>query len=115
MLSLTTSWQLCCRPELAVLVKWIDGPEPWRSFPGRFEDVINILCVRWYRRYLLSNRDLEDGGARLSWITSPSGRVERHAPLNPPLLRSQPGTARQLRFHNFEDPETDRAGRLFQA
>ena len=33
----------------------------WALFRGRhFEDVIIILCVRWYLRYSLSYRDLEE-------------------------------------------------------
>jgi transposase-like protein len=46
------------------------------SFRGRhFEDVIIILCVRWYLRYSLSYRDLKEmmPSADLQWTTSPSG------------------------------------------
>jgi len=45
-------------------------------FRGRhFEDVIILLCVRWYLRYSLSYRDLEETMAErgFAWTTSQSG------------------------------------------
>jgi hypothetical protein len=57
---------LCCK-EKADLVKWVEKrirglvmrdlhPFKWRHF----EAEIILLCIRWYLRYALSYRDLEE-------------------------------------------------------
>jgi transposase, IS6 family len=52
---------LCCKRERGDLVGCIVTRERPALFRGRhFEDVIILLCVRWYLRYSLTYRDLED-------------------------------------------------------
>src|SRR5262245_42760202 len=52
---------ICCKPPAVVLVGNTVMQNRPALFVGRhFEDVIIILCVRWYLRYSLSYRDLEE-------------------------------------------------------
>src|SRR5262249_29759731 len=62
-------------------------------FRGRhFEDTIIILCVRWYLRYSLSYRDLEEmmieGGLTVDQVTIWRW-VQRYAPILNQRLRSE--------------------------
>jgi IS6 family transposase len=63
----------------------------------RFEDVIIILCVRWYLRYSLSYRDLKEimaeRGLSVDHVTIWRG-VQRHAPVLNQRIR------RELRHPN---------------
>jgi len=57
----------CCKqhPRLGRVIR-VSQDRPV-LFRGRhFEDVIILLCVRWYLRYSLSYRDLEEMMAELS-------------------------------------------------
>ena len=69
-------------------------------FRGRhFEDVIILLCVRWYLRYSLSYRDLQEimaeRGLSIDHVTIWRW-VQRYAPeLN---RRCRPGIAQDQRF-----------------
>src|SRR5215471_16163205 len=52
---------LCCKRGWADLVGYIVTSRRPALFRGRhFEDVIILLCVRWYLRYSLTYRDLEE-------------------------------------------------------
>ena len=52
---------MCCKPEQADLVRLIVNRKRPVLFRGRhFQDVIILLCVRWYLRYSLTYRDLEE-------------------------------------------------------
>jgi transposase-like protein len=52
---------LCCKHDWADLVRYIVTRRRPALFRGRhFEDVIILLCVRWYLRYSLTYRDLEE-------------------------------------------------------
>ena len=52
---------MCCKPEQADLVRLIVNRKRPVLFRGRhYQDVIILLCVRWYLRYSLTYRDLEE-------------------------------------------------------
>jgi transposase-like protein len=52
---------LCCKRSRADLVRCIVARKRPALFRGRhFEDAIILLCVRWYLRYSLTYRDLEE-------------------------------------------------------
>ena len=52
---------LCCKPEPAIWYRDSVSQNRPALFRGRhFEDVVIVLCVRWYLRYSLSYRDLEE-------------------------------------------------------
>src|SRR6185295_1670186 len=53
--------RLCCKQDRGGLVRCIVTRKRPALFRGRhFEDVIILLCVRWYLRYSLTYRDLEE-------------------------------------------------------
>src|SRR4030095_1824977 len=53
--------RFCCKRVRADLVGYIVTRKRPALFRGRhFEDVIILLCVRWYLRYSLTYRDLEE-------------------------------------------------------
>ena len=53
--------RLCCKRAWSDLVRCIVIRKRPALFRGRhFEDVIILLCVRWYLRYSLTYRDLEE-------------------------------------------------------
>ena len=55
------SRRLCCKRAWSDLVRCIVTRKRPALFRGRhFEDVIILLCVRWYLRYSLTYRDLEE-------------------------------------------------------
>jgi hypothetical protein len=52
---------ICCKRLGAVLLGEANAREPAGFVPRRhFEDEMIVLCVRWYVRYSLSYRDLEE-------------------------------------------------------
>ena len=54
-------WWLCCKRAWSDLVRCIVIRKRPALFRGRhFEDVIILLYVRWYLRYSLTYRDLEE-------------------------------------------------------
>ena len=57
----STSLRFCCKPEAWVWYGESVSQKRPALFRGRhFEDVVILLCVRWYLRYSLSYRDLQE-------------------------------------------------------
>ena len=53
--------RLCCKLEPSIWYGDSVSQKRPALFRGRhFEDVVIVLCVRWYLRYSLSYRDLEE-------------------------------------------------------
>src|SRR6476659_10633950 len=77
--------RFCCKRRRSDLVRYIVIRKRPALFRGRhFEDVIILLCVRWYLRYSLTYRDLEEIMAErgLSVDHATSWRwVQRYAPI----------------------------------
>ena len=59
----TDDWvgRFCCKPEASIWYGESVSQKRPALFRGRhFEDVVILLCVRWYLRYSLSYRDLQE-------------------------------------------------------
>jgi hypothetical protein len=84
---------ICCKRSPAILVGYYRDPNRPVLFRGRhFEDVIITLCVRWYLRYSLSYRGLEEmmveRGLSVDHVTIWRW-VQRYAPILNQRLRRE--------------------------
>ena len=90
-LTMTRHLRICrkCKPELILREKHAEAPAQAVSWKHFMDEVI-VLCVRWYLRYSLSYRDLEEIMAerRVGVDHSTIGRwVLRYAPVLNERLR----------------------------
>jgi hypothetical protein len=106
--------RLCCKRKRTDLVDTVTKNRP-ALFRGRhFEEVLIMLCVRWYLRYSLSYRDLEEmmaeRGLSVDHVTIWRW-VQRYAPILNQRLRSVVYAAMPKRlWMNWRCPTTSLFG-----
>src|SRR6516164_5809984 len=71
-------------------VSLMQKPRPALFRGRRFEDQIIILCVRWYLRYCLTYRDLEE-------LTAERGLSVDHSTIARWVLRYDPELSKRIR------------------